>query len=59
MSNETIIVRANMRDVIRKWGPGTDTGGDPDEVVDTAEDRFFEVREISQAEAISKGFKGD
>ena len=59
MSNETIIVRANMRDVIRKWGPGTDTSGEPDQVVDTAEDRYFEVREITADEAISKGFKGD
>jgi len=57
MSNETIIVRANMRDVVRKWGPGADTGGAPDEIVDTAEDRYFEVREITADEAISKGFK--
>ena len=58
MSNESIIVRASMRDVVEQWGPGrSPDDGEPDQVVDTADERFFEVREISRDEAISKGFK--
>lgn len=59
MDRDTVIVKADMRDVVEQWGPGrSPDDGEPDQVVvDTAQARYYEVREISRDEALSKGFK--